>query len=198
MNFVTLREARCLTGLCGNTLRKYADNGKIKSIRMPSGQRRFDLSDFLGEKEKVSPVVCYCRVSSAKQKDDLSRQVVFMREQFPNAEIIQDIGSGINFKRRGLRTILERAMQGDKLTVVVAYKDRLARFGFEIIEQVIQAFGGEVLVLDRTELSPEKELTEDLLTILLVFSCRMHGLRRYHNQIKEDKNLSNGKTEKNL
>jgi len=190
MAYITLREARRLTGLCGNTLRTYADNGKIKSIRMPSGQRRFDLSSFLGEEEKISPVVCYCRVSSAKQKDDLSRQVVFMREHYPNAEIVQDIGSGLNFKRKGLRALLERAMRGTKLSVVVAHRDRLARFGFEIIEQVIQAFGGEILVLDRTEHSPERELSEDILAILLVFSCRMHGLRRYHDKIQEDPNLS--------
>lgn len=136
-------------------------------------------------------VVCYCRVSSAKQKDDLARQVAFMRGQFPDAEILTDVGSGINFKRKNLCSLLERTMRGDKLTVMVAHKDRLARFGFELIEFIIKQAGGEIMVLDRTEYSPERELTEDLLTVLTVFSCRMHGLRRYCSKIEKDPNLPN-------
>ena len=197
MKYVPLREAKLATGLCGKTLRKYADAGKIETIRSPGGKRLFNLASFFGNKEKTA-VICYCRVSSQKQKDDLARQVSYMRMQFPTAEIVTDIGSGINFKRRGLRSILERAMRGHKLTIMVAHKDRLARFGFELIEAIINYFGGEIMVLDRTEYSPEKELTEDLLTILNVFSCRMHGLRRYCTQIEKDQNLSNKGTEKHL
>jgi predicted site-specific integrase-resolvase len=80
-------------------------------------------------------------------------------------------------------------MQGDKLKIVVAYKDRLARFGFELIESIINKNGGKIVVLDRIELSPEQELTKDILQILHVFSCRINGMRKYHNQIKEDKNI---------
>jgi putative resolvase len=190
MKYVPLREAKRTLGLCGKTLRKYADEEKIETIRSPGGKRLFNLESFIGLPTK-NYIFCYCRVSSAKQKDDLARQVTFMREKFPSAQIIQDIGSGLNFKRKGLRSILERAMCGDKLTLVVAHRDRLARFGFELIEFVIQKTGGEILVLDRTEHSPERELTEDLLAILTVFSCRMHGLRRYCTKIQKDKNLSN-------
>jgi len=118
-----------------------------------------------------------------------------MQDKFPQAQIIQDVGSGLNFKRKGLNSILERLLQQDKLTLVVAHKDRLARFGTELIEYLIRKNGGELLVLDKNELSPEQELTQDLLAILTVFSCRMHGLRSYYKKIKEDKNLSNGATE---
>jgi predicted site-specific integrase-resolvase len=121
-----------------------------------------------------------------------------MREKFPQAEIIQDIGSGLNFKRKGLNSILGRLLRKDKLTVVVAHKDRLARFGTEIIEFLISENGGELMVLDKNELSPSQELTQDLLAILTVFSCRMHGLRRYSKQIEEDKNLSNELPEESI
>lgn len=113
-----------------------------------------------------------------------------MREKFPDSEIIQDIGSGLNFKRKGLLSILERILHGAKLTLVVAHKDRLARFGFELIEYLIKSNGGELLVLNRVESSPQQELIQDLTAILTVFSFRMHGLRRYTNKIKKDKNLS--------
>jgi putative resolvase len=193
---VPLRKAIELTGLHPNTLRKYADNGTIEAKRV--GRQRLYHVDSLRKIHAKSSIICYTRVSSTKQKDDLARQVVYMREQFPSAEIIQDIGSGLNFKRKGLKSILDRCLHGDTITLIVAHRDRLCRFGFEIIKHLIESNGGEILVLDRTEDSPERELTEDLLTILHVFSCRMHGLRRYSKQIKEDKNLSDEGTEKHL
>ena len=119
---VPLRKAIALTGLAGNTLRKYADDGTIPSIRTPSGQRLFDVAAWLGDARRAA-TVCYCRVSSAKQRDDLDRQVERMREKFPDAEIIKDVGSGLNFKRKGLHALLERLMRGDKLKVVVASED---------------------------------------------------------------------------
>ena len=189
---VPMRKAIQLTGLSANTLRKYADNGKIKAQRIGRGQRLFDLSELLAQKisERVKPTVCYCRVSSRKQQNDLARQVAFMREKYPNADIVKDIGSGLNLRRKGLQTILQRLLQGDKFTLIVAHRDRLCRFGFELIEFLFEQNGGEIMVLDNTDVSPQQELTEDLLAILHVFSCRMHGLRKYENQIKEDKDLS--------
>lgn len=169
-------------GVCSNTLRKLADDGVIPSIRI-SGQRRYDIDSYLGQKPEIT--ICYCRVSSYKQKDDLIRQVSFMQERFPDAEIIKDIGSGLNFKRKGLNSILERAMRGTKLRLVVAHRDRLARFGFELIRFVVEANSGKLLVLSEDTLSPDEELTKDLLNILHVFSCRMHGLRHYKDQISK-------------
>lgn len=192
---VPLRKAIELTGLSANTLRKYADNGTIKAQRRGKGkQRLFDVSDLLnakkGNEKQGKPVVCYCRVSSQKQKDELARQVAYMRQQFNDAEIIQDIGSGLNFKRKGLQNILQRLLQGDKFTLIVAHRDRLCRFGIELFQFLFEQNGGELMVLNHEEVSPQQELTEDLLAILHVFSCRMHGLRKYKDKIKEDKNLS--------
>lgn len=195
---VPIRKAAELTGLHPQTLRKYEKEGKIRVERLPSGQRRYDTDSLpIGGSgnRRGCHLVCYCRVSSAKQADDLVRQVAQMRQQFPGADIVRDVGSGLNFKRRGLRSILERLMQGDKLTLIVSHRDRLCRFGFELFEWLVERNGGELMVLDRIENSPEQELTSDLLSILHVFSCRMHGLRRYVNQIKTDPDLPHGGTE---
>ena len=112
-----------------------------------------------------------------------------MRERYPDAEVVNDVGSGLNFKRRGLLSILERVHAGDKLRVVVAYRDRLARFGTELIEVLLERNGGEFVVLNQRDLSPEEEITTDLLAILTVFGARLNGLRRYHKKIKEDTSL---------
>lgn len=189
MKLVPLREAKRVLGISGNALRRYADDGRIKAIRTPAGQRRFDIDSYIGKSAEPA-TVCYCRVSSAKQKDDLARQVVYMRSQFPHAEIVQDVGSGLNFKRKGLLSLLERLSRGTKLTLVVAHRDRLARFGFELVEYLVKQNGGEILVLDKTDHSPQRELVDDLLSIITVFSCRVQGLRRYHSEVKEDPCLS--------
>ena len=194
MVYVKLSEASKQLGLHANTLRKYADDGTIPSYKTPSGQRRFDVEAYLRSESLSNEYIqiCYCRVSSYKQKDDLERQIAFMQKSYPKAQIVKDIGSGINFKRKGLRSILERVLRGDKLEVVVAHRDRLARFGFELVEFLVEQNGGKVVVLSRSSThSPEEELTKDLLTILHVFSCRMHGLRKYRSKIAQDKNLSN-------
>ena len=181
MQYLPSREADKILGLHPHTLRRYADTGIIPSIKTQSGQRRYDVQTYLGN-SKPSSTVCYCRVSSHKQTGDLQRQVAFMQQQYPNAEIITDVASGLNYRRKGLATILERLHQGDKLTLVVAYRDRLARFGTELIEQMLEQNGGELLVLNQRDLSPPEELTQDLLAILTVFSARANGLRRYHKE----------------
>jgi predicted site-specific integrase-resolvase len=178
------REAARILGVHPNSLRKWADNGEINCIRTKSGQRRYDVDSYIG-KSTTSTIICYCRVSSHKQRDDLERQVEFLRNQYPNAEFVKDIGSGLNFKRKGLRTILERALSGTNITLVVAHRDRLARFGIDLIRQVIEQNGGKLVVLDETLLSPEQELTNDLLNIVHVFSARMRGLRSYKKQINQ-------------
>jgi len=108
-----------------------------------------------------------------------------MQARYPDAEMVRDIGSGLNFKRRGLKTILERAMSGERLTLVVAYRDRLARFGSELIKQVIERSSGKLVVFNEITFSPTEELTRDLLSIIHVFSCQLHGLRNYQKQIVE-------------
>lgn len=128
-------------------------------------------------------------MSSPRQRDDLERQVVFLRARYPDAEVVTDIGGGLNWNRRGLVALLERLREGAKLRLVVAHKDRLARFGFDLVAWFVEANGGEVVVLGHTDSSPERELVEDLLAVVHSFSRHLHGLRRYRRQIQEDPDL---------
>lgn len=189
MRYYSVEQAAELSGFHPNTIRRWADDGTIPSYRTKGGHRRVCIDDYIKSPNAPSEervTICYCRVSSPKQRDDLTRQVEYMRERYPDAEIV----AGINFERKGLRSILERAMRGTVVTLVVAYRDRIARFGSQIIEFVLQQSGGQLVVPSGVSLSPEQELTTDLLTILHVFSCRLHGLRKYKTQIQEDPDLS--------
>jgi predicted site-specific integrase-resolvase len=111
-----------------------------------------------------------------------------MSQQFPEAEIVKDVGSALNYKRKGLKSLLGRILRGEKLKIVVAHRDRLARFGYELIEWLVSELGSELVVLNDPIREPERELTEDLLTIIHVFSCRLYGLRNYKN--RKDKVLA--------
>ena len=114
---------------------------------------------------------------------DLSRQVEFLkraRPEFSDYELISDVASGINFKRKGLSTILDMCLQGIIGNIVVAHKDRLCRFGFELINELVQKSGGNIIVLNENEnKSDEQELSEDLLSIVQIFCCRQMGKRKY-------------------
>ena len=189
MPHVTSREAERRLGVSAATLRRWAKAGKIEHHVTPGGQRRHDVDAHLhGHSEPVT--VAYARVSSPRQRDDLERQVAFLRARFPAAEIITDIGGGLNWNRRVLVALLERLRAGAKLRLVVAHKDRLARFGFDLVAWFVEANGGEVVVLGHTDSSPERELVEDLLAVVHSFSRHLHGLRRYRRQMQEDPDLS--------
>lgn len=185
--YVTSRSARRTLGVSDESLRVWADRGLIPSVRTPGGQRRYDIQSIIGNSASASiesnatrEQVCYCRVSSQGQKEDLHRQVQYMQERFPSHKIITDIGSGINFKRKGLRTLLELAHSGTISEVVVAYKDRLCRFAFELLEWIFQFNGVKLVVLHQSlESSGQAELAEDLLSIINVFNCRVNGRRKY-------------------
>jgi len=187
--WVKPKEAAEIIGVSPQTLRLWDKAGAIRTRRTVGNTRLYDVSEY-AEPTKELSTVCYCRVSSPKQKADLLRQIEYVTGKYPNAEVIKDVGSGINFKRKGLNALLERAMSGEQLEVVVAYKDRLARFGYDLIERVINRTGGRIVVLNEVSLSPSDELTQDLLTILHVFSCRLCGLRKYREKIKTENNLT--------
>ena len=108
-------------------------------------------------------------------------------------QIVSDIGGGLNFRRKGLVAILERLQRGDKLRIVVAHWDRLARFGFELTQWLAEPNGGGVVVLDNPDYRPEQERTQDILAVRHPFSCRLHGLRRYRNAVKADSGLSDAR-----
>jgi predicted site-specific integrase-resolvase len=128
-------------------------------------------------------------VSSRAQQPDLNRQVAALTALYPNAEVISEIGGGLNFKRKKLQALLERVMQETVGTIVVAHKDRLARFGFDHFQWLCEQHGCKIMVLNETNLSPEAEMVEDILAILHCFSSRLYGLRKYKTQIQEDPSL---------
>ncbi len=134
-------------------------------------------------------VVIYARVSSRAQQPDLNRQVAALSALYPNAEIVSEVGGGLNFKRKKLLALLERIFKGDVRMVVVAHKDRLARFGFDLFRWLCEQNRCELVVLNETTLSPEREMVEDILAILHCFSSRLYGLRKYKSQVQEDPDL---------
>ena len=126
-------------------------------------------------------IIGYCRVSSNKQKDDLERQIENMRlyltAQGKPFEIISDIGSGINYKKKGLKELIKLITQNKVEKVVVLYKDRLLRFGFELVEYLASLYNCDIEIIDNTEKSEQQELVEDLVQIITVFSCKLQGKR---------------------
>jgi predicted site-specific integrase-resolvase len=196
MSYVNTKEVRELLHVTAATLRKWDKDGKIKTIRTPSGVRRYNkecIFKILGKVE-IEPEkrrIAYCRVSSKKQADDLERQKNSFRSSHPDHELVEDIGSGINFKRKGLQSVLEQAMQGKIEEVVVSHRDRLCRFAFELIEWILNKNNTKLVVLDKTDnKSGSDELAEDVLAIIQVFACREMGKRRYKNskdKVKTDK-----------
>ena len=123
----------------------------------------------------------YCRVSSHKQKDDLERQIenvkTYMYAKGYQFEIITDIGSGINYNKKGLNQLIDMITNSEVDKIVVLYKDILIRFGYELIENLCNKYGTIIEIIDNTEKSEEQELVEDLIQIVKVFSCRLQGKR---------------------
>jgi len=201
----TSEVARTL-GVCAATVRSWADTGRLKYTRTAGGQRRYDVHDFISrDSEHIAPVgtihnlkrpkqnpeektrtgAIYCRVSSRKQQDDLQRQITSMQQAYPGYEIYQDICSGLKYKRKGLTRLLVDLEKGHIKEVVVAHKDRLARFGVDLIEWFITKAGAHLVIQDHSILAPNEELTSDLMAIVHVFSCRLNGKRRYKRPITQ-------------
>ena len=202
--YISIREATLLTGINAQTLRKMGDEGKIKCYKTFSGQRKFDKNylekmcnctsndDQISENTKQNFI--YARVSSKKQLDDLSRQVEFIKKSRPEYSSyipITDIASGVNFNRKGLGEILDASLRGSIGEVIVAHRDRLSRFGFDLIKLIIEKQGGKITVLDdQQNKSSEQELSEDLLSIIHIFSCRQMERRSYKIK-KDNQNIQN-------
>ena len=188
--FVTRKEFITILGIHYQTLYNLVKAGKVEYIKKGTKQRSYNIDKYIRDNEiKISTMrrICYCRVSSNKQKEDLERQVEMMKKLYPSYEVITDIGSGLNFKREGLNKLLEVAVEGELEELVIAYKDRLARFGYELIENLIKRYsnGKITIVNDDEEKTPEEELVEDVLAIMNVFVAKNNGLRKYKKKLKE-------------
>lgn len=187
----TPKQLAKLFGVTQQTLSQWEREGKIKAIKTEGGHRRYIHQvprQPKGDGAKRNFV--YARVSSAKQTSDLQRQLAALQEAHPDYEVIQDVGSGINFKRRGLITLLDLVLGGNVSKVVVAHRDRLTRFGFELFELIFSRFGVSLEVMSDNDVKePITELAKDIVSIITVFTARYHGSRSYQVR-KENQVLS--------
>jgi len=187
VKYYTIHEFSKLVGKTPQTLRNWDKKGLLIPHHTGANGYRYYSHDQLKqvlnikEDKKSKVIIGYCRVSSYKQKDDLQRQVenmkLYLDKQNKNYEIIEDIGSGINYTKKGLRTLLRKIVNNEVEKVVVLYKDRLLRFGFELVEYIANLYGCEIEVIDSTEKTEQQELVEDLVQIITVFSCKLQGKR---------------------
>ena len=182
--FVKIGEAAKLLGVSVQALRNWEMEGKIMpSHRTPGGQRMYDLAELLGVNDLSSPTIAYARVSSSDQKEDLERQHAVL-EAFCNkngwkpTEIIRDLGSGMNYNKKGLLRLLELMVHGQMSRLVITHKDRLLRFGAEIVFRICELKGIEVVIINKGEQpSFEEELTCDVMEIMTVFCAKLYGRR---------------------
>ena len=181
----TMKEASKLLGVHIRTIQKWDREGKIRCVRTMGGKRRVPESEIkriLGIHEKRK-IVGYARVSSHTQKDDLERQIEliksYARERDWEIEVLKDIGSGLKEDRRNFQKLLRMVMNKEISKVVIAYPDRLTRFGFETLEKFFKSYGAEMVVINHEERSPHEELVEDLITIISHFAGELYGMRSH-------------------
>ena len=181
--YVRGKQASDRLGISQTTLRKLAASGSVPHIVLPSGHRRYDVSSAAVSAVSIAKApkarIVYARVSSAGQKDDLQRQIAMLLDAYPGREVVSDVGSGIDFGRKGLQSVLERAMRGEVEELVVAHRDRLARFAFDLLSWIFRKCGVEVVVHEPAMETPEQELVDDLLSVVTVFASRTYGRRKY-------------------
>lgn len=188
MKYYSIGEFSSKIGKSIQTVRNWDKKNILKPSHITQGGTRYysqeQLNHFLGlksEKQINKKIIGYCRVSSHKQKDDLERQIenvkTYMYANGYQFEIITDIGSGINYNKKGLNQIIDMVTNSEVEKIVVLYKDRLIRFGYELIENLCNKFGTAIEIIDNTEKTEQQELVEDLVQIITVFSCRLQGKR---------------------
>lgn len=188
-----------LMGVTVKSVQRWDSEGRLIAKRTPQNRRYYtqdQIDEFLGYKQQKTTLknIIYARVSSRNQKDDLKNQIEFLR-QFVNAqgviidEVIEDIGSGLNYKREKWNKLLDMVMEREIGKIYVTEKDRFIRFGFDWFLSFVHKFGTEIVVVKNESLSPQQEMVQDLISIIHVFSCRVYGLRKYKDKIEKDDGL---------
>jgi predicted site-specific integrase-resolvase len=190
-------KAAKLLGVSVKTLQRWEREGRLIPVARTNTNRRLytesQLREFLGLRNRVSEptrLIAYCRVSRAAQKPDLAKQRRVLEEfvvakGLANVEFIEEVGGGLNFKRKRFLEIMDAIGRREIKTLILAHRDRLTRFGFEWFEHFAKTNGCELLVLNQERLSPEEEMVQDLMTIVHCFSSRLYGLRNYRKKLDE-------------
>jgi len=200
-NFVSGKKASEILGVHQRTLYQWENKKLIETIRTPGGKRLYNVKKYLENKEKKEITInnstiqklidnkgkyLYARVSSLGQKEDLKRQEKLLTEKYPEYKLISDIGSGMNLNRKGLRYLIDKSIKGEVKEVVIVHKDRLCRFGYELIEDIINKYSnGKIIIVEETEKKEAKEeLVEDVLQIMNIFVAKINGMRKYDKKLK--------------
>ncbi len=189
---LSLEEAAKVLGVSKSTMRRWEEEGRLKPERTPGGHRRYRSEELMHMATHPLPqtnrvTIAYARVSSHDQKADLERQAILLSEFCTKNgwthEVIRDLGSGLNYHKQGLRGLLQRIMRNDVERLVITHKDRLLRFGAELVFAICEEFQTEVVIVNKSdEMSYEEELTQDVLEIITVFSARLYGSRSHKNK----------------
>lgn len=189
--FITIGQAANLLGVSSQTLRRWEKRGKgLPCQRTKGKQRRYDISQFQKQgsmQNQKELTLAYARVSSHDQKEDLHRQEK-MLEMFCisngwNFEILSDLGSGMNYHKKGLKKLIQKILNQEILRLVLTHKDRLLRFGSELIFSICEEKNIEVVLINQgQESSFEEDLAKDVLEIITVFSARLYGSRSRKNK----------------
>jgi len=192
--YMTSKHIRQKYDISNSGLRRWAEQGRVSCKRLPGGKRiylRDDILQLLGDNDKQptqKEKVIYARVSSSHQKEDLERQIQDLRYSHPSHRVISDIGSGLNFQRRGLQALLDLVFKRAVEEVVVAFRDRLCRFAFELLESIFKSHGVRLVVHGgEEECGTENELAEDLLSVVNFFVARNNGRRSAGNRRKRQR-----------
>ena len=191
--FVSIGEAAEKLGVSISTLRRWEAEKRLVPERTTAGHRRYDtalLDDLVSRKQcrtSSKSTIAYARVSSSDQKADLDRQKqvleLFCAGRGWTYELISDLGSGMNYRKKGLTELLERLLAGEVERLVLTHKDRLLRFGAELVFSICEMMNVEVVIINRgAETSFEEDLAKDVLEIITVFSARLYGARSRKNQ----------------
>ena len=188
MKYYSSKKVTEILGVTAQTLRNWDKEGKLKPSYVKSNGYRYYSEDSIlsytqeRKTKKNLNVIGYARVSSNEQSDDLERQVnnlkTYLDSKYSDYEIITDIGSGINYTKPGLKKLIEKINRKEVDLIIVLYKDRLLRFGFELIEYFAELNNVKIEVLDKIDKNQDQELVEDLVQIVTVFSCKIQGKRK--------------------
>jgi predicted site-specific integrase-resolvase len=185
---VKIGEASTILGVTPQTLRKWEKTGELlPDRRSKTGTRYYDANKLMGINNTGQPTVCYARVSSHEQKADLDRQQELLEAYCAakgwRCEVIRDLGSGMNYRKQGLNRLLELIMTRQMKRLVLTHKDRLLRFGAELVFTLCELQGIEIVIIHRGEQpSFEEELAQDVLEIITVFSARLYGSRSHQHK----------------
>lgn len=204
MELISIGKFAKKVGVTVTTLRRMHESGELIPAHITRGGTRYystdQLKQFLpDEPEKEKPVIGYCRVSTLSQKDELETQVsnvkAYMYARGYRFEIIQDTGSGINYKKKGLQSLIQKVNNQEVSKIVILDKDRLIGFGFELIEYLCELNHVEIEIIDNSGQSKEQELTDDLIKTITVFANRLYGQHsgKTRKLIEEVKKNADGK-----